>query len=128
MTSQTLDKKIQAALASATDLPDDITQPNLAEEILKTFQGRHSWLMKWGLVKMAFAIIALCFAVYQFFMQETMMAMIAYASLAIICTVAYAAIFLFIWVQMNHNTTVGEIKRIELQIALLSKQLSQDSS
>jgi hypothetical protein len=61
-------------------------------------------------------------------MQETMMAMIAYASLAIICTVAYAAIFLFIWVQMNHNTTVGEIKRIELQIALLSKQLSQDSS
>ena len=119
----TLDSKIQAALASASDLPDDITEPNLVSDLIDTLHGRHSWLMKWGFVKMGVAIILMCICTYQFFMQETTMGMIAYASATIICVIAYAAVFLFIWVQMNHNTTVSEIKRVELQLALLAKSL-----
>jgi hypothetical protein len=124
----TLDSKIQAALASASDLPDDITEPNLVSDLIDTLHGRHSWLMKWGLVKMAFAIILMCICAYQFFMQETTMAMIAYASATIICVIAYATVFLFIWVQMNHNTTVSEIKRVELELALLAKALKDSAS
>ena len=124
----TLDSKIQAALASASDLPDDITEPNLASDLIDTLHGRHSWLIKWGLVKMALAIIVMCICAYQFFMQETTMAMIAYATGIVICIVAYATIFLFIWVQMNHNTTVTEIKRVELQLALLAKALKDSAS
>ena len=119
----TLDSKIQAALAAASDLPDDITQPNLASDIIDTLRGRHSWLMKWGVVKMIIAVILMCFCAYQFFMQDTMMGMIAYASATIICVIGYVAVFLFIWVQMNHNTTVSEIKRVELQLALLTKAI-----
>ena len=119
----TLDSKIQAALASASGLPDDITEPNLASDLIDTLHGRHSWLIKWGLVKMALAFVVMCICAYQFFMQETTMAMIAYATVIVICIVAYATIFLFIWVQMNHNTTVSDIKRVELQLALLAKSL-----
>ena len=124
----TLDSKIQAALASASDLPDDITEPNLASDIIDTLHGRHSWLIKWGLVKAALAFVVMCICAYQFFMQETTMAMIAYATVIVICIVAYATIFLFIWVQMNHNTTVSEIKRVELQLALLAKALKDSAS
>ena len=46
---------------------------------------------------------------------------------ALLCAMAYAAIFLFIWVQMNHNTTVGEIKRVELQLALLAKAIKDSA-
>ena len=55
----TLDNKIQAALASASDLPDDITEPNLTSDLMDTLQGRHSWLMKWGIVKMVVAVIVM---------------------------------------------------------------------
>ncbi len=123
----TLDNKIQAALASASDLPDDITQPNLTSDLIDTLQGRHSWLMKWGIVKMVVAVIVMVICAYQFFMQESTMAMIAYASATLLCAIAYAAIFLFIWVQMNHNTTVGEIKRVELQLALLAKAIKDNA-
>lgn len=123
----TLDNKIQAALASASDLPDDITQPNLTSDLMDTLQGRHSWLMKWGIVKMVVAVIVMVICAYQFFMQESTMAMIAYASATLLCAIAYAAIFLFIWVQMNHNTTVGEIKRVELQLALLAKAIKDNA-
>lgn len=74
----------------------------------------------------AVGVLAL-FCVVQFFQQETMMAMIAYASAAIICVVSAGSILLFLWVQMNHNTTVREIKRLELQVAILLKQLNEKS-
>ena len=107
-----LDTTIKAALQSATDLPEGLKEPNLTEELLTTFNGRHSWLMKWGAVKMGAAIVLMLFCAWQFFQQETTLGLIAYASGVVMCATAYAAIFLFIWVQMNHNTTVREIKRL----------------
>ena len=120
-----LDQKILAALKAATELPDNSLQPNIAEEIIAVFNGRHSWLMKWGAVKMAIAAVLMLFCMWQFFHQDSTMAMIAYASGAVICGISYGIIFIFIWVQMNHNTTVREIKRLELQIALLARDLKQ---
>ncbi|MFT7218486.1 MAG: uncharacterized membrane protein YciS (DUF1049 family) [Candidatus Azotimanducaceae bacterium] len=124
-TRDTLDSKIQAVLTSATDLPDDLLEPGLTKDLIDTFNGRHSWVMKWGLVKMALAAVAMVFFAYQFFQQAETMAMIAYATGAILCAVAYAAVFNFIWVQMNHNTNLREIKRLELQIALLTRSLTE---
>lgn len=119
-----LDQSIMAALESATDLPDHLVEPNLTDEIINTFNGRHSFLMKWAAIKAVFAVGLILFCMVQFFQQETMMAMIAYASLTILCAIAYCGVFLFIWIQMNHNVTVREIKRVELQLALLSEQLA----
>lgn len=118
-----LDNQIQAVLKAASDLPDNGNEPNLTDEILSTFRGRHSWLMKWGVFKMVIAAVMMLVFAYLFFQQESTMAMIAYASLTLMCVIAYAAVFLFIWVQMNHNTTVREIKRLELQIVLLTRAL-----
>ena len=120
-----LDNRIQAALEAATDLSGPIPEPTFAEEILETFHGKHSWLMIWSWIEMGGAGLLLCFCVYQFFHQETMMAMIAYASAAIICAVSAGCILLFLWIQMNHNITVREVKRLELQIAMLLKHLQE---
>ncbi len=123
-----LDARIRAVLSSATTLPENPESPKLTDEILATFQGRHSWLLKWGAVKMGAAMILIFLCSYQFFQAETTMAMVGYAAAVTICSVAYASIFLFIWVQMNHNTTVREIKQLELKIALLSNQLGSNAN
>ena len=120
-----LDNRIQAALEAATDLPGPIPEPTFAEEILETFHGKHRWLMITSWIKMGVVGLLAWLCVYQFFQQDTMMALIAYSSATIICLVSAGCILLFLWVQMNHNTTVREIKRLELQIAMLLKQLQE---
>jgi len=74
-------------------------------------------------IKMTFMAILMIFCAVQFFQQETMMAMMAYATATIVFVVSYACIFLFLWNQMNHNSTAREIKRLELQVALLIREL-----
>jgi len=46
-----------------------------------------------------------------------------FLSAAIRCVVIYGCVFLFIWIQMNQNTTVREVKRLELQLLRLANQL-----
>jgi phosphotransferase system glucose/maltose/N-acetylglucosamine-specific IIC component len=74
-------------------------------------------------IKMAVVGVLMLLCIFQFFQQETMMAMIAYATATVVFTVSYGCIFLFLWSQMNHNTTEREIKRLELQVALLIREL-----
>ena len=81
--------------------------------------------MKWAAIKAVFAVGLILFCMVQCFQQDSMMAMIAYASMTVLCAVAYCGVFLFIWIQMNHNVTVREIKRVELQLALLTQKLSE---
>jgi len=118
-----LDKRIQEALQAASELPESIDETTLLQDILDTFQGKHRGLMIITGIKMAVTVVLMLFCIFQFFQQETMMAMMAYATAAVFCVVAYACIFLFLWNEMNHNTTAREIKRLELQVALLIREL-----
>ena len=118
-----LDKRIQEALQAASELPESIDETTLLQDILDTFQGKHRGLMMITGVKMAVMAILMLFCIFQFFQQETMMAMMAYATATVVFVVSYACIFLFLWNQMNHNTTAREIKRLELQVALLIREL-----
>jgi Flp pilus assembly protein TadB len=118
-----LDKRIQEALQAASELPESIDETTLLQDILDTFQGKHRGLMIITGIKMAVVAFLMLFCIVQFFQQETMMAMMAYATATVVFVVSYACIFLFLWNQMNHNTTAREMKRLELQVALLIREL-----
>ncbi len=122
-----LDAKIRQALQAATELPGTIPEPTLTEEIMGTFQGRHSFLNISGAIKMVCAGLIFYICIYQFFQQNSTMAMVAYATAALICIAVACTTMLWLWVQMNHNTTVREIKRLELQMALLTQELQQQN-
>jgi Flp pilus assembly protein TadB len=118
-----LDIRIQEALQAASELPESIDETTLLQDILDTFQGKHRGLMIITGIKMAVVAFLMLFCIVQFFQQETMMAMMAYATATVVFVVSYACIFLFLWNQMNHNTTAREMKRLELQVALLIREL-----
>ena len=120
-----LDTKIRQALQAATELPGTVPEPTLTEEIMATFQGRHRLLNISGAVKMICAGLIFYFCVYQFFQQESMMAMLAYATAALLCMAAACTAMLWFWVQINHNETLREVKKLELQIALLTREFQQ---
>jgi Family of unknown function (DUF6768) len=118
-----LDQQIQEALHVASDLPESVEETTLTQDILDTFHGKHRGLMIISWIKMAVIAFLMCFSIYQFFQQDSIMAMIAYATATLIFTVSAVAIMLFLWIKMNHNTTTREIKRLELQVALLLHEL-----
>jgi phosphotransferase system glucose/maltose/N-acetylglucosamine-specific IIC component len=118
-----LDKRIQEALQIASELPEPVDETTLLQDILDTFQGKHRGLMILTGIKMAVVGVLMLLCIFQFFQQESMMAMMAYATATVVCAVSYGCIFLLLWSQMNHNTTEREIKRLELQVALLIREL-----
>ena len=122
-----LDTKIRKALQAATELHGSVPEPSFIEEVMEAFRGRHSFLNISGAIKMISAGLIFYFCVYQFFHQTTTMAMLAYASAALICMVVASTTMLWIWVQMNHNSTSREVKKLELQIALLTQELQQQN-
>lgn len=120
-----LDSRIQAALQAATDLDGPLPEPTFTKEILETFHGQQGWLLVLSAIKAVFAGALFYFCIYQFFQQESTMAMLAYGFAATMCVVVYGCVFLLLWIQMKHNTTTRELKRLGLQIALMTKQLQQ---
>ncbi len=118
-----LDQQIQDALQLASEMPDRQEESSLTQDILDTFHGKHRGLMIISWIKMIVIGLLVYFCIYQFFQQDTIMGMIAYATATLICLLSASAILLFIWIRMNHNTTVREIKRLELQVALLTREL-----
>ena len=53
------------------------------------------------------------------------MAMIAYASATIICVVSAGCMLLFLWVDLNHKATQRQLKRLELHLSMINRQLSE---
>ncbi len=118
-----LDSKIQQALRqTGSDFANITDEASAYQEVMSTFQGSFRIMMILGAVKLIATEILFFYACYAFFQQTTVMAMLAWASIAIICIMVTCAIIIIFYVQMNKNAINRDIKRLELQIALLIKQ------
>ena len=118
-----LDKKIKDALRGSTGSIEITDDPSMIEDFISTFQGQHKAILMLATIKIIPLAIMLVGSVYLFFQQDTQMALIAYASSAIICLVGLMTIYLFLWISLNNNTLHRDVKRLELQIALLLQKL-----
>jgi glucan phosphoethanolaminetransferase (alkaline phosphatase superfamily) len=119
-----LDDKIHKALMDITDADVQISnESSIYEDIMDTFSGQYRNIMMLTGMKWLAAMLLWLFCIYKFFQQEEIMPMIAYASGAMMCSVVLAAITVFFWQEVNKNIFNREIKRLELQIALLIKHI-----
>lgn len=117
-----LDDKIRAALRdSGVDPPDDDRAETLREQIYESFRGRTRWMtiMVWieSLIFFAMAI----YAAVRFFEVESTRDLILYATLFLICMGIQIAMKIWYWMLLNKNAVTREIKRLELQIAMLAR-------
>ena len=118
-----LDSHIRAALQRESNLTFTRQVKAIVAEVSETFRGQHRFFPLPAAGKWIGVVLLLIFAVYQFFQQESMMGLIAYASLTIICVLTEVAIFLTFWITIHSNNRQHEIKQLELQVALLNDRL-----
>ena len=100
-------------------------EPAIHEMIVETFHGRFRWItvlafvLGWGI------FVLLFFVAYQFFHAETTRAMIAWATGFLWGIMWIVLMKIWFWLELNKNSVTREIKRLELQLADLSRRLAE---
>ena len=118
-----LDRKIRETLgADEAQLLGPFGEPPLWEQFTDTFRGRYRWLNVLTLVAiLAFAVFAIVSAVC-FFQAEGLREMIAWAGGFGLGLIAISFGRLWFWLLLDRNAVLREVKRVELQLALLSRR------
>jgi len=98
-------------------------EPPLFEMLIETYGGRNRW---WNLLAFVFTLAALVMVIvagYQFFHADGTRAMIAWATCFLWFAIWVAMLKIWFWMEIQRNSLTREIKRLELQVASLSRQL-----
>ena len=120
---ENLDARIEQALKDATGSVGISDEASVKQDLAATFRGQYRALFMLAWVKLFAVALLLLWSVYEFFTQTGAQAQLAFATLAVICTVTIGIIYTLFWISMNKQMTNREIKRLELQVALLINKL-----
>jgi hypothetical protein len=109
-----LDQKIQAALRREA-AGDPLTgEPNLAEEALLAFRGRHRWFSAVVAVVNLAAFAGLIFAALRFYEAPEVAAQLRWGALGLVLFLIMTMLKLWFWLEMHTNRVLREVKRVEL--------------
>jgi hypothetical protein len=100
-------------------------EQSLLDMVADSFKGRAR-----GLVAMVFVAMLLTFAltvvsVIQFFRVESTRALIAWAAVFLVGLLGTGSLKVWYWSQLDKNSLLREMKRMELQIASLASRIEE---
>lgn len=113
-----IDKRIEEALSEEDRaLHDQFGEQGLFGQLGGLFQGKLVWLsmVTFVVATVMFAIGA--WAAWNFYQEDSVVAMLKWAGLAWFGLTAQIMIKLWSWMRMESNRVIREVKRLELQIA-----------
>lgn len=121
-----IDAKIREALRKEDSelLGHYREEPAIYEMVVETFRGRFRWVNLLALVMSILVTAMMVVVAYEFFQVETTRAMIGCAAGFVWGAVFIAMIKTWFWLEMNKNSVTREVKRLELQLANLSRRLA----
>ena len=118
-----VDKLIKEALTQEeAKFYDELDEQNLFGMIGGVFSGKLKWLLILMNIVTVFAFIGLIYCIAQFVNTDVTNELIKWGILGMFFMLMMSMIKLFIWLQMDKNALLREIKRLELQLAALSSK------
>jgi hypothetical protein len=123
---KTIDERIREALSKddAELLEHYRGEPSIAQMVIDTFRSRHRWLFVVAFTEGIVLFLLEFVIAYQFLHAQSTREMIAWATGFVCCLFAIAMIKIWYWMELNKNSLAREIKRLELELANLSRRLS----
>ncbi|MEM9648131.1 MAG: DUF6768 family protein [Bacteroidota bacterium] len=116
-----IDKLIKEALSQEeAKFYDELGEQNILEKLGGVFKGKTAWLaIIMNLVNLViFGLLIYC--VVQFLDTEATNALIKWGVGITACLASMSMIKLFVWMQMDKNDLLRELKRLELQVSALA--------
>ncbi len=101
---------------------DDLEEQNLFGKIGEVYKGKLGWLAIIMNIVHLIVVVLLVYCIVAFFKAEEVKELIKWASGGFLCMIMGAMIKLYIWMQMDKNDILRELKRLELQLAVLANK------
>jgi hypothetical protein len=111
-----LDHKIQAALRRQQSGDALASEPNIAEEVLTAFRGRHRWLSALVLVLNLVFFAGVVWSAMRFQAATAVADQLQWAALGIVLLLFVMFLKVWFWLEMHTNRVLRELKRLELLI------------
>jgi hypothetical protein len=97
----------------------------LYDQISATFRGRLRWLNLVGWIAGIVLFLVGATLAWRFALAETVPAMLRYGAASALCFAGLTLIKIWFWLELQKNALVGEVKRLELQLAVVASLLRQ---
>ena len=122
-----IDETIRKALGGE-DLPRDYDlsdDESVFHQAIGVMRGRRAWI-NWVAGFMTFLIFGVSvWSAVMFFGAESTRDQIMWATIFVVTQLGVALLKMWFWMQMNKNALKREVKRLELQVAVLSERLAR---
>ncbi len=118
-----LDEQIRAALKAedAEMLSRYESDGSIHESMIELYQGQRRWFNLFVTLCSIGLFGVMLFCGYQFFSSESTRDMIAWATGCLLLFTWLVMLKLWFWLEMLKNSVTREVKRVELQVALLNR-------
>lgn len=101
---------------------DELGEQNLMEKLGGVHKGKLGWLAILLNIIHLLVFVVFVYCVVQFLGTEQTNELIKWSSASFLCLIFMGMIKHFMWMQMDKNDILRELKRLELQIAVLTKK------
>lgn len=116
-----LDDLIKETLsAEEAKFYEELEEKNLFGKITEVYKSKMGWLAILMNIMHLAIFVFFVYSVIQFFDAETTRDMIIWCSSGFLSMIFMAMMKLYVWMQMDKNDIMRELKRVELQISVLS--------
>ncbi len=112
-----IDHKIQAALRREQAGDGPAGEPNLAEEVIIAFRGRHRWFSALAIMLNLLIFAGAVWAAVRFLGAGSVPAQLEWCALAFVFLLMMMFIKLWFWLELHTNRVLRELKRVELMVA-----------
>jgi hypothetical protein len=111
-----IDQKIQAALRRESNRDELAGEPNIAEEVLNAFRGRHRGLSALIIGIQIAAFIGFVIAGVRFYSAPELAVQLRWGGLAFVLFLMIGLVKIWFWLEMHSNRILREVKRVELRL------------
>ncbi|MFS4492392.1 DUF6768 family protein [Maribacter sp. 2308TA10-17] len=116
-----IDELIKEALSTEeAEFYDELGEQGLIGKLGEVHKGKTGWLASIMTVMHVLIFVVFIFCSVRFLNTEVTNELIKWACAGFLCMIFMGMMKLYIWMQMDKNDILRELKRLELQVSALS--------
>ena len=104
---------------------DELEEQNLYQMLGGIFKGKLGWLVVIMNIVIVIFFGLFVYCIIQFFETNNTNELIKWGLGSIVFLIGISMLKIFAWMQMDKNSIIRELKRLEFQVSILSSKLSK---
>jgi uncharacterized membrane protein len=125
MKKEEIDKLITDSLTKEeAEFYNHFEEEGVFESWFGVYKGKHGWMAAVQSIFITISTVVAIYCGYRFFTVDTMIELFRYGAGMFIGIMFTAFLKLWLWMQIDKNSVLREMKRMEFQIAVLMEKIS----